>query len=57
MLLDHNSTTKVAWNTGSENNVGRKKIYNQLKIDTNGWSKVETLINSANSTYCGKTCC
>ena len=44
LLLDHNTTAKVAWNSSNSNASGPLEVINQLKIDTNEW--IGTIIPS-----------
>ena len=37
LLLDHNTTATVAWNSSGSNASGPKKVLNQLKEDTKFW--------------------
>lgn len=46
MLLDHNTSTNVAWNSSGTMENGPVEVYNKLKTDTASWNKVETLTNS-----------
>ena len=37
LLLDHNTTAKLAWNSSNSNASGPLEVINQLKTDTNEW--------------------
>ena len=37
LLLDHNTTSNLAWNSSGSNASGPLEVINQLKIDTNEW--------------------
>ena len=41
LLLDHNTTAKLSWNSSNSNVSGPKEVLEQLKTDTNEW--VETI--------------
>ena len=37
LLLDHNTTATIAWNSSYNNVIGPKEVIEQLKIDTGAW--------------------
>ena len=43
MMLDHNTTAKVAWNTSNDNTDGMNEIITALENDTNSWHESLTL--------------
>ena len=45
LILDHNTTALVKWNSSGKNASGPKEVFNQLKIDTDGWKGTETPSN------------
>ena len=45
LLLDHNTTATVAWNSRGSNASGPKEVLNQLKTDTDGWKGTITPSN------------
>lgn len=45
LMLDHNTTAKVAWNTSKNNKDGMKEIVTALKNDTDSWHESLTLDN------------
>ena len=49
LLLDHNTTAKLAWNSSNSNVSGPNEVYVQLKTDTNGWSN--EIVKPNNYTY------
>ncbi len=42
LILDHNTTATVAWNSTGSNVLGPTNIMTQLKLDTNSWAGVPT---------------
>lgn len=50
MLLDHNTTGWVMWNSSGNSANGPKEVYDQLKSDTTSWSRVETFKSRDNVT-------
>ncbi len=45
LILDHNTTATVAWNSRGSNASGPKEVLNQLKTDTDGWQGTITPSN------------
>ena len=45
LILDHNTTALVKWNSSGKNASGPKEVFNQLKIDTDGWKGTITPSN------------
>ncbi len=45
LLLDHNTTAKVAWNSSGSNASGPNEVLTQLKTDTASWKGTETPSN------------
>ena len=45
LILDHNTTAKVVWNSSASNVNGPKEILPQLKNDTSSWKGTETPSN------------
>ncbi len=45
LILDHNTTAVVAWNSTEENTNGPKELLEQLKTDTKSWVGTETPSN------------
>ncbi len=45
LILDHNTTATVAWNSSGKNASGPKEVLNQLKTDTDGWQGTITPSN------------
>ena len=45
LILDHNTTAKVAWNSSKSNASGPNEVLIQLKTDTSSWKGTETPIN------------
>ena len=43
MMLDHNTTAKVAWNTSNDNTDGMNEIITALENDTDSWHESLTL--------------
>ncbi len=56
LILDHNTTAAVAWNSTGSNTTGPSEILTQLASDTNSWAGVPTRsdsysVNNGTSTY------
>ena len=45
LILDHNTTGKVAWNSSVSDATGPKEVLSQLKTDTASWKGTETPAN------------
>ena len=45
LILDHNTTAKVAWNSSKSNASGPNEVLIQLKTDTSSWKGTETPMN------------
>ena len=45
LILDHNTTATVAWNSSGSNASGPKEVLTQLKSDTSSWKGTETPAN------------
>ena len=45
LILDHNTTAKVAWNSNNSNTSGPKEVLEQLKNDTDTWQGTITPTN------------
>ena len=45
LLLDHNTTATVAWNSSISNANGPSELLTQLKLDTSSWQGTETPAN------------
>ena len=45
LILDHNTTATVAWNSSGSNEAGPKEVLTQLKTDTSSWKGTETPAN------------
>ncbi len=45
LILDHNTTALVKWNSSGKNASGPKEVFNQLKTDTDGWKGTITPSN------------
>ena len=45
LILDHNTTATVAWNSSKSNTKGPKEVLDQLKTDTDGWKGTITPSN------------
>ena len=48
LLLDHNTTAKLAWNSSGSNVSGPKEVLEQLKTDTNEWVVGKTSLKYIN---------
>ncbi len=42
LILDHNTTSTIAWNSSGSSTTGPKEVLEQLKTDTSSWIGVET---------------
>ena len=51
LILDHNTTATVAWNSSNNNASGPKEVLEQLKTDTNAWTGTLTPDNYNNAKY------
>ncbi len=56
LIVDHNTTATVAWNSTGSNTTGPSEILTQLASDTNSWTGVPTRsdsysVNNGTSTY------
>ena len=51
LILDHNTTTTVAWNSSGSNVNGPKEVLTQLKNDTSSWIGTITPSNYISSNY------
>ena len=51
LILDHNTTAVVAWNTSESNDNGPTTLLEQLQTDTASWIGTETPTNYVNSKY------
>ena len=45
LLLDHNTTATIAWNSSKSNTSGPKEVLDQLKTDTASWKGTKTPAN------------
>ena len=45
LILDHNTTATVEWNSSGSNEAGPKEVLEQLKTDTSSWKGTETPAN------------
>ncbi len=45
LILDHNTTATIAWNSGVSNESGPSEVLTQLKTDTDGWQGTITSSN------------
>ena len=45
LILDHNTTASVAWNSSGSNESGPNEVLTQLKTDTDSWKGTETPSN------------
>ena len=45
LILDHNTTATVAWNSSGSNALGPKEVLDKLKSDTSSWKGTETPSN------------
>lgn len=45
LLLDHNTTAKIAWNSSDSNTSGPSEVITQLKTDTSSWNGTITPSN------------
>ena len=46
LILDHNTTAKVAWNSSGSNETGMKEVKEALENDTNNWKVPARLITA-----------
>ena len=45
LILDHNTTASVAWNSSGSNSTGPNELLSQLKLDTSSWEGTNTPSN------------
>ena len=51
LILDHNTTALIAWNSSGRNTSGPNEVLTQLKTDTYLWQGTETPSNYTNTDY------
>jgi hypothetical protein len=56
LVLDHNTTAKVAWNSSASNTSGPSQVMTQLQSDTSSWAGVPTItenyvLNNGSANY------
>ncbi len=56
LILDHNTTAKVAWNSSGSNVSGPTNVLSQLQTDTSSWAGVSTrtdkyIVNNGTANY------